>query len=105
MAMLKDNQVTGTSLRGIAMTEMSMGAVERNHVDGALGVAILCGDHSECMVARNRVSGTRDDSGTGDRARAGLGLVVQYGAVAELNGNRFGSGVGLFSDGRLGTLP
>jgi len=101
MAMLRDNRVLGTSLRGISMTEMSMGAVERNSVHGAVGVGILCGDHSTCEIQRNHVSGTRDDSADGDRSRAGYGLVVQFGAIAELERNRFGANplqVGVFSD-------
>ena len=102
MAMLRDNRVVGTRLRGISMTEMSMGAVERNSVHGGLGVGILCGDHSTCAIERNHVSGTRDDSAAGDRSRAGYGLVVQFGAIAELERNRFGANplaVGVFSDG------
>ena len=99
MAMLVDNRVSGTSLRGIAMTEMSMGEVERNSVDDALGVGIFCGDHSECMIAHNDVAGTRADSASGDLSRAGYGVVVQYGSKAELGRNRLdGSGVGVFSE-------
>ena len=78
-----------------------MGAVERNSVHGAVGVGILCGDHSTCEIQRNHVSGTRDDSADGDRSRAGYGLVVQFGAIAELERNRFGANplqVGVFSD-------
>jgi nitrous oxidase accessory protein NosD len=105
-AMLVNNRVEGTSLRGIAMTEMSMGGVERNHVRSALGVGIFCGDHSMCMVERNRVVGTRPDPASGDPSRNGFGLVVQYGADAELGSNQLGgSGVGLFSDGHVSPLP
>jgi hypothetical protein len=105
-AMLVDNRVERTSLRGIAMTEMSMGGVERNQVHGSLGVGIYCGDHSECMVEHNRVVGTRPDPGSGDASRNGFGLVVQYGAHAELGANHLdGSGVGVFSDSRVSPLP
>jgi nitrous oxidase accessory protein NosD len=101
-AMLVDNRVSGTRLRGITMTEMSMGMVERNRVDGALGVGIFCGDHSTCMIERNRVAGTQSDVASGDRSRAGFGLVVDYGAEAELGPNRLGgSGIGVFADGRV----
>jgi hypothetical protein len=104
-AMLVGNRVEGTSLRGIAMTEMSMGGVERNHVHGSLGVGIYCGDHSMCMVEHNRVVGTRPDRESGDASRNGFGLVVQYGAHAELGPNRLdGSGVGVFSDSRVSPL-
>jgi nitrous oxidase accessory protein NosD len=104
-AMLVDNRVAGTSLRGIAMTEMSMGGVERNHVSGALGVGIYCGDHSMCMIERNRVVGTRPDPASGDSSRNGFGLVVQYGAHAELGPNHLdGSGVAVFSESRVTAL-
>jgi hypothetical protein len=105
-AMLVDNRVEGTSLRGIAMTEMSMGGVERNHVRGSLGVGIYCGDHSMCMVEHNRVVGTRPDPASGDASRTGFGLVVQYGAHAEVGSNHLdGSGVGVFSESRVSRLP
>jgi hypothetical protein len=104
-AMLVENRVEGTSLRGIAMTEMSMGGVERNHVSGALGVGIYCGDHSMCMVEKNRVVGTRPDPASGDASRNGFGLVVQYGAHAELGPNHLdGSGVAVFSESRVSAL-
>ena len=105
-AMLVSNRVERTSLRGIAMTEMSMGGVEHNHVSGSLGVGIYCGDHSECMVESNRVVGTRPDAASGDASRDGFGLVVQYGAHAELGPNHLdGSGVGVFSESRVSALP
>jgi hypothetical protein len=86
-AMLTRNHVEGTSLRGISMTEMSMGAVERNTVRDANGVGILCGDHSMCEIHRNSVSGTRYDAQDGDRTRAGFGIEVEYGSEAELGNN------------------
>ncbi len=105
-AMLSHNRVSGTSLRGIAMTEMSMGGVDRNSVDGALGVGIFCGDHSMCMIQRNRVAGTRSDPASGDRSRAGFGVVVEYGAEAELGSNTLGgSGVGVFAQAVTRPLP
>ena len=104
-AMLVENRIEGTSLRGIAMTEMSMGGVERNHVSGALGVGIYCGDHSMCIVEKNRVVGTRPDPASGDASRDGFGLVVQYGAHAELGPNHLdGSGVAVFSESRVSAL-
>jgi hypothetical protein len=68
------------------MSEMSMGMVAENHVSGATGVGVYCGDHSECMIERNVVSGTRSDH-SGDRARAGIGIVANYYALAELEEN------------------
>jgi hypothetical protein len=87
MAMLAENNVERTSLRGISMTEMSMGGVERNTVRRANGVGILCGDHSMCTIRRNDVAGTRSDTTNGDLTRAGFGIVVELGAEAELSRN------------------
>jgi hypothetical protein len=87
MAMLKDNRVDSTTLRGISMTEMSMGGVERNNIRNASGVGILCGDHSMCDIHRNDVAGTRVDTDSGDLTRAGFGIVVQFYAEAELSDN------------------
>jgi hypothetical protein len=104
MADLKGNVVRGTQLRAISMTEMSMGEVERNSVEGALGVGIFCGDHSECEIAHNEVSGTRADTASGDTSRLGYGIEVHYGAIAELHKNRIAKnprGVGVFADARI----
>jgi nitrous oxidase accessory protein NosD len=86
-AMLTRNRVERTSLRGISMTEMSMGAVEHNSIRDANGVGILCSDHSSCEIGRNDVAGTRSDTSSGDLTRAGYGIVVQMGAEAELSRN------------------
>jgi Periplasmic copper-binding protein (NosD) len=88
MAMLADNRVQSTSLRGISMTEMSMGGVEHNTVRDANGVGIFCGDHSMCSIQRNDVAGTRSDTTNGDQTRAGFGIEVQFGAEAELGRNQ-----------------
>jgi hypothetical protein len=40
-----------------------------------------------CMVSGNRVVQTRPDTASGNRTRAGYGLVVDYGAEAELRRN------------------
>ena len=84
--MVSDNRVHGTSLRGITMTEMSMGDVEHNNVSGALGVGVYCGDHSECHIKRNVVVGTRSDH-SGDLARVGVGIEANYYALAHLEDN------------------
>jgi len=84
---LRENLVEQTTLRAISMDEMSMGGIERNSVQGANGVGIYCNDHSMCMVDGNRVTGTRRDSAGGNRTRAGYGLVVDYGAEAEVGRN------------------
>lgn len=85
---VRDNRVSGTSLRGITLTEMSMGEVVENEVDDALGVGIFCGDYSHCSIEGNAVVGTRPDLASGDRTRMGFGIVSHYGAHAELDRNR-----------------
>lgn len=95
-----ENRVTGTSLRGIAVTEMSMGLIEENEVSDALGIAIFCGDYSKCVVRRNRVSGTRPDGPS--RSRAGFGIVAHYGAHAELDDNANEDGAAAFIGASLG---
>ena len=56
MVMVRDNHISGTELRAITMTEMSMGMIEDNEVDDALGVGIFCGDYSECEIEDNTIS-------------------------------------------------
>jgi Right handed beta helix region len=84
--LLRDNHVRSTELRGIAVTEMSMGHVEDNVVEDALGIGIFCGDYSHCSIEDNRVSGMRTDP-SGNPTRAGLGLVAHYWAIATVGGN------------------
>jgi hypothetical protein len=86
MVMVKGNRVHGTSLRGITMTEMSMGEVLENHVADGLGVGIFCGDRSECEVHQNVVTGTRVDP-AGDLSRVGVGIETDFDSVAELHEN------------------
>jgi len=87
-AVVRDNRVSGTTLRGITLTEMSMADVQDNEVDGALGVGIFCGDYSVCRIEDNFVSGTLPDRESGDRTRLGFGIVAHYGAAATLVDNR-----------------
>jgi len=84
---VRDNRVIGTTLRAITLTEMSMGDVEENEVENALGVGIFCGDYSHCRIARNSVTGTRPDTESGDRTRMGFGIVSHYGAAATVTDN------------------
>jgi nitrous oxidase accessory protein NosD len=86
--LVRDNHVSGTGLRGITLTEMSMAEVEDNEVAGALGVGIFCGDYSMCTIEGNSVRGTRADHDSGDRTRLGYGIVAHYGADATLADNR-----------------
>lgn len=84
---LRDNRVSGTSLRAITVTEMSKGVVEGNKINDALGVGVYCGDYSHCEIARNTIAGTRPDAASGDRSRLGYPIVAVFGARARLDGN------------------
>jgi nitrous oxidase accessory protein NosD len=85
---VRENRVTGASLRGITLTEMSMASVEANEVEGATGVGIFCGDYSVCEIEENFVTGTSADPDSDDRARRGYGIVAHFGATATLADNR-----------------
>ena len=76
-----------TTGRGIAMTEMSMGAIEGNVVRDALGVGVYCGDWSHCEIEDNAVVGTRPDPASGARSRMGYAIQSGYYARAELKDN------------------
>jgi nitrous oxidase accessory protein NosD len=86
MVMVLGNHVHGTQLRGITMSEMSMGEVSRNTVTGAKGVGVYCGDHSECEIDRNVVAGTRS-ANDGDVGQAGIGIEAKYYASATIERN------------------
>ena len=83
---VKGNRVHGTAMRGITMSEMSMGEVEKNNVSGSVGVGVYCGDHSMCDVNQNVIVGTRSDH-TGNLAAAGVGIEANFYAEAELDRN------------------
>ena len=87
MGMLEHNDVVGTRMTGISMVEMSMGTVAHNRVSDALGIGILCGDHSLCELERNTVVGTRRDDFGGNRMRAGIALEVEFESEATLAHN------------------
>jgi nitrous oxidase accessory protein NosD len=86
MVMVMGNRVHGTSLRGITMSEMSMGEVSENDVSGATGVGVYCGDHSECEIERNVVTGTRRGA-AGNLSAAGIGIEANYYALAHVRDN------------------
>jgi Right handed beta helix region len=86
-AMLMDNDVRGTQLRGIAIAEMSMGMVERNQVHDAVGIGIYCGDRSMCEIERNVVANTRADRSTSDPTRSGYPIEAWWDSQATLHGN------------------
>jgi hypothetical protein len=80
------NHIGATSLRGITMGEMSMGAISHNDVLGAHGVGIICLDHSECAIEHNTIVGTRTDP-TGDASRAGVAIEAHFFAKAKVKHN------------------
>jgi hypothetical protein len=84
---ISSNHVSGTTLRALGLTEMSMVMVEGNDVQNALGVGIYCGDYSECMIEDNVVGGTRPDMASGDRTRMGYAVVAHSGAKAQVDDN------------------
>ena len=102
--MVERNTVTGTTLRGITVTEMSMSSVEDNHVDGSLGIGIFCADQSECLIADNRIAGTRPDPTSSDLSRLGYAIVAHSAATAFLEANRVARnphGIGVFAGGSV----
>ena len=99
-----DNTVRGTTSRGIAVTEMSMGMVDRNKVESGNGVGIFCGDYSMCEIERNEVSGMRPDTTTEDQMRDGYAIQAHYHAEAEVDDNRLADNThdhGAFAYGRI----
>jgi Right handed beta helix region len=86
--MVRENTVRATTSRAIAVTEMSMGSVERNSVEAARGIGIFCGDYSRCEITRNEVSGTMPDHTTEDGMRDGYAIQAHFYAAAEVHDNR-----------------
>jgi nitrous oxidase accessory protein NosD len=102
--LVKDNRVSGTELRAITMTEMSMGKIEDNEVTDALGVGIFCGDYSHCEIEDNAVSDVAADRASDDRSRQGVAIQAHFGAEAQLDGNRIArapGGVGAYVDATI----
>lgn len=81
------NEVRETTMRAIAVTEMSMGTVSRNLVEDAIGVGVYCGDYSHCEIERNLVRGTRPDAESSDRYRHGHAILAHFHARATVSGN------------------
>ena len=93
MAMLMRNRVSRTTYHAVSLTEMSMGTMASNDVREARGVAIYCGDYSECEIEDNVVTGTSEPTRGGGGVRR-YGILVHYGAQAELHGNRLVASTG-----------
>jgi len=83
----RKNSVRETTMRGIAVTEMSMGTVARNDVEDTVGVGIYCGDYARCTITDNVVENTRPDAGSDDGLRQGVGILAHFGADAVLERN------------------
>ena len=98
---IRNNRVSGTSLRGIAVTEMSMGKVDENVVSDALGVGIFCGDYSACEIDDNTVARTRPDRASGNPTRDGFSIVSHFGAVATVGENTIDGDVAAFIGARV----
>jgi nitrous oxidase accessory protein NosD len=73
----RNNEVIGSTERGVAVTEMSRGRMEGNVVSGAIGAAFYCGDNSRCSVIDNAAEGVAAQ-GVGFRSSEGHGLVVHF---------------------------
>lgn len=86
----RDNDVERSGVRGITVTEMSMGKVESNRVDSPAGVGIYCGDYSHCTFSNNLVSGTRPGA---------YSLHSEYGAEAVARNNVVDGRVGAYGFG------
>ena len=81
--LVRDNHVSNTELRAITMTEMSMGKIEDNEVDGAVRVGIFCGDYSHCEIEDNAVADVVPDPSSDDPMRHGVAIQSHFGAEAE----------------------
>ncbi len=100
----RDNEVRDTTLRGIAVTEMSMGKVRRNMVEDAVGVGIYCGDYSQCEVTSNTVRSTRPDLESSDLGLHGHAIVSHFYATARVEDNLLeqnASDMHAYSDGKI----
>lgn len=103
-ALVRDNRVEDTSLRGITVTEMSMATLEQNDVQDVLGIGILCSDYSECEIHQNSIRDTRPDHASSDSMRMGYAIVSHYSAHVLLGENevaRSPGGIGAFSDAHI----
>lgn len=82
------NEVSGTTMRGITVTEMSEGLVEDNVVRDTVGAGLYCGDMSHCEFVGNAVAGVAADP-AGVRSRSGLGAVAWFYSTMRVRGNAF----------------
>jgi nitrous oxidase accessory protein NosD len=92
MSDIMRNSVSRTTMRGISVTEMSMGMVMDNVVRDARGIGIWCNDRSMCMIERNTVLGTRPDA-----AGHAFGVLASFQSEANLWENQLGANPVAFS--------
>jgi parallel beta-helix repeat protein len=81
------NYVRETMLRGITVSEMSMGKVRQNVVEDALGVGVYCGDYSHCDISRNVIRDTRANLRSSDRYAHGHAILSHFYAQATVDEN------------------
>jgi Right handed beta helix region len=93
MADIRGNHVTGTSLRGITMMEMSMGEIEQNQIADVRGTGVYCGDRSMCDVTQNTILGVRADR-PGDALVGGFGVVSFFESEVVLDDNQVAGSAG-----------
>lgn len=109
MVFIRDNQVRQTTLRGIAVTEMSEGNVDHNRIEDVMGTGLYCGDRSFCNLRQNTVVGALAQPDVPANWSAGYGAVLLFGADAYLEGNDFQQvavpGVGVFLDSTIRKQP
>ena len=82
-----DNEVVGSTERGIVITEMANGHARGNTVRDSRGAAFWCGDMSHCAFVDNRASHIAS-LGDGWRSGEGHALVVHGHSHARVEGLR-----------------
>lgn len=86
MVDVMDNHVIGTTTRAISLSEMSMDRASGNQVEDALGIGIVCMDHSMCEIEHNTIAGSRVD-GADDASRHGVAIEAYFYAEAQVAHN------------------
>jgi hypothetical protein len=86
MVDVRDNHVVGTTTRAISLSEMSMDTASGNQVEDALGIGIICMDHSTCEIEHNTVAGAQVD-GNDDPSRHGVAIESYFYAEAQVAHN------------------
>ncbi|HEY4347392.1 MAG TPA: right-handed parallel beta-helix repeat-containing protein [Gaiellaceae bacterium] len=91
MTSIMHDRVSGTEMRGISVTEMSMGTVMDSQVSNAQGIGIYCNDRSMCMIEHNTVVGMTPSTGGGNLTLRGFGVLASFQSEAELDENHLAS--------------